>query len=157
MKIFWWRVLSVHPLCGRISISLHVHALALPFTSDWLLLYYTILLLLLLLLLQPRFFLLLSPIMQRSAAKWESAEEHTFIHSHSTLLSVFGIHSFTVRTKLLHIIHITKAAMESSRFSVKMAQILPHQHALANARISVNSKREQNNRNYDHWNASKLL
>lgn len=44
-------------------------------------------------------FFLFSPIMQRSAAKWESAEEHTFIHSHST----WFLCSFALRAKLLHI------------------------------------------------------
>lgn len=59
------------------------------------------------------------PIMQRSAAKWESAEEHTFIHIHSVLL---------LCTRNCYTFLHYEAVMKSSRFSIKMTRTTT-QHA----------------------------
>lgn len=77
------------------------------------------LLLLLLLLQPPVIFFFHPPIMQRSAAKWESAEEHTFIHIHSALL--------LCKRNCYTFIHY-EAIMKSSRFSIKMTRTTSTMH-----------------------------
>lgn len=91
--------LVVFCLCGWISISLCVR-----FTCLRVFFFLSL----------SVFSLSLPPIMQRSAAKWESAEEHTFIHS-SDFVRFYSVKTVTHHT------HTHKSERKVQGFPVKMA------------------------------------